>query len=187
MSAASASYTDRLKAKILAMNDLDDDQLRALIERLRRFALSLTREASSADDLVQATIERALSRRAQQREQDSLRAWLFSILYRQFIDGKRRERRHARWLAWFGRGEETGDATEDIVMARSGLAAFDRLPAEQRALLLLISVEGLSYQEAAQALGVPIGTVMSRLSRARTALRALAEGAVASPALRRLK
>ncbi|NER62506.1 sigma-70 family RNA polymerase sigma factor [Pseudomonas sp. MAFF212428] len=169
------------------MNDLDDAQLRDMLQRLRRFALWLTRDASSADDLVQATVERALSRRAQQAGDDSLRAWLFAILYRLFIDTKRRERRHARWLAWFGRDEATGSDTEAIVLAESGLAAFARLPAEQRALLLLISVEGLSYKEAAQALDVPIGTVMSRLSRARAALRELAEGNTPPPALRRLK
>lgn len=169
------------------MNDLDDAQLRDMLQRLRRFALWLTRDASSADDLVQATVERALSRRAQQTGNDSLRAWLFAILYRLFIDTKRRERRHARWLAWFGRGEEAGSDTEAIVLAEAGLAAFARLPTEQRALLLLVSVEGLSYKEAAQALDVPIGTVMSRLSRARAALRELAEGNTPPPALRRLK
>ncbi|WP_010226809.1 sigma-70 family RNA polymerase sigma factor [Pseudomonas donghuensis] len=169
------------------MNELDDEQLRQMLERLRRFALWLTREASSADDLVQATVERALSRRGQQREDASLRAWLFSILYRQFIDGKRRERRQARWLAWFGCSEEAGSNTEDIVVAQLGLAAFAQLPTEQRALLLLVSVEGLSYKEAALALDVPIGTVMSRLSRARAAMRELAEGATPPPALRRLK
>lgn len=169
------------------MNDLDDEQLRDMLQRLRRFALWLTREASSADDLVQATVERALSRRSQQRGDDSLRAWLFAILYRLFIDAKRRERRHARWLAWFGRDEAVGSSTEDIVLAESGLAAFARLPTEQRALLLLVSVEGLSYKEAAQALDVPIGTVMSRLSRARAAMRELAEGNTPPPALRRLK
>ncbi|QBF27313.1 sigma-70 family RNA polymerase sigma factor [Pseudomonas tructae] len=169
------------------MNELDDEQLREILQRLRRFALWLTREASSADDLVQATVERALSRRGQQREDGSLRAWLFSILYRQFIDGKRRERRQARWLAWFGRVEEAGSNTEAIVLAQSGLAAFAQLPSEQRALLLLVSVEGLSYKEAAQALDVPIGTVMSRLSRARAAMRELAEGNTPPPALRRLK
>lgn len=169
------------------MNDLDDAQLRDMLQRLRRFALWLTRDASSADDLVQATVERALSRRAQQAGADSLRPWLFAILYRLFIDTKRRERRHARWLAWFGREEATGSDTEAIVLAESGLAAFARLPTEQRALLLLVSVEGLSYKEAAQALDVPIGTVMSRLSRARAALRELAEGNTPPPALRRLK
>ncbi|MNC51790.1 ECF RNA polymerase sigma factor SigH [compost metagenome] len=128
-----------------------------------------------------------MSRSAQQQGSDSLRAWLFSILYRLFLDGKRRERRHARWLAWFGRDEAGGHNTEDIALAESGLAAFVRLPAEQRALLLLVSVEGLSYKEAAQALDVPIGTVMSRLSRARAALRELAEGKAGPAALRRLK
>ncbi|NBA93406.1 sigma-70 family RNA polymerase sigma factor [Pseudomonas sp. R5(2019)] len=169
------------------MNDLNDDQLRDMLQRLRRFALWLTREASSADDLVQATVERALSRRAQQQSDDSLRAWLFSILYRLFLDGKRRERRHARWLSWFRHDEPLGSNTEDIVLAESGLAAFARLSAEQRALLLLVSVEGLSYKDAALALDVPMGTVMSRLSRARAALRELAEGSAAPAALRRLK
>jgi RNA polymerase sigma-70 factor (ECF subfamily) len=112
---------------------------------------------------------------------------LFAILYRLFIDGKRRERRHARWLAWFGRTEESGVETEAVVQAQAGLEAFARLPAEQRALLLLVSVEGLSYKEAALALDVPIGTVMSRLSRARGALRELTEGSPTPPALRRLK
>lgn len=169
------------------MNNLDDEQLRDVLQRLRRFALWLTRDGSSADDLVQATVERALSRRPQQQGDDSLRAWLFSILYRLFLDGKRRERRHARWLAWFGHEEAVGHNTEDIALAESGLAAFARLTTEQRALLLLVSVEGLSYKEAAQALDVPIGTVMSRLSRARAALRELAEGSTAPVALRRLK
>jgi len=174
------------------MHDLDDQQWRELLQRLRRFALWLTRDASCADDLVQATVERALSRGGQRREADSLRPWLFSILYRLFIDGKRRERRHTRWLAWFGRAEQNavgqgGAETEAIVQAQAGLQAFTRLPTEQRALLLLISVEGLSYKEAAQALDVPIGTVMSRLSRARSALRELTEGSPPPPALRRLK
>lgn len=169
------------------MNELDDDQLREMLQRLRRFALWLTREGTSADDLVQATVERALSRGSQQRDPASLRAWLFSILYRQFLDSKRRERRHMRWLSWFGRAEEVGNNTEDIVEAQSGLAAFARLSAEQRALLMMVSVEGMSYKEAAQALDVPIGTVMSRLSRARAALRELTEGTPLPPGLRRLK
>ncbi|NIX92681.1 sigma-70 family RNA polymerase sigma factor [Pseudomonas fulva] len=173
------------------MQDLDDQQWRALLARLRRFALWLTREAGSADDLVQATVERALSRRQQHQDPDALRAWLFTILYRLFLDGKRRERLHARWLSWFASSstaEETaGDNLEDIVLAQADLQAFGRLKTEQRALLLLVSVEGLSYKEAAQTLGIPIGTVMSRLSRARDALRALTEDSPRPPALRRLK
>ncbi|SMF37606.1 MULTISPECIES: sigma-70 family RNA polymerase sigma factor [unclassified Pseudomonas] len=173
------------------MHDLDEHQWRELLARLRRFALWLTRESGSADDLVQATVERALSRQGQQREAEALRAWLFTILYRLFLDGKRRDRLHARWLSWFGRAEvesePVGGNIEDIVLAQADLRAFARLSAEQRALLLLVSIEGLSYKEAAQALGIPIGTVMSRLSRARNALRELTEGNPQPPALRRLK
>ncbi|MFV3292349.1 sigma-70 family RNA polymerase sigma factor [Pseudomonas sp. NY11955] len=173
------------------MHDLDDHQWRELLTRLRRFAVWLTRDSGSADDLVQATVERALSRRDQQRDADALRAWLFTILYRQFLDSKRRERLHARWLSWFGRNplddEPVGDNLETIVMAQADLQAFARLTAEQRALLLLVSIEGLSYKEAAQALGIPIGTVMSRLSRARNALRELTDGTPQPAALRRLK
>ncbi|WP_312155518.1 sigma factor-like helix-turn-helix DNA-binding protein, partial [Pseudomonas sp.] len=113
------------------------------------------------------------------------------ILYRLFLDGKRRDRLHARWLAWFGRAQQgsepLGDNTEDIILAQADLQAFGQLSAEQRALLLLVSVEGLSYKEAAVALNIPIGTVMSRLSRARAALRDLTEGNPTPPALRRLK
>ena len=161
------------------MHDLDEQQWRELLQRLRRFALWLTREPGSADDLVQGTVERALSRSSQQRDADALRAWLFTILYRLFLDGKRRERLHARWLAWFGRAEQedepVGGNVENIVLAQADLQAFAQLSTEQRALLLLVSIEGLSYKEAAQALQIPIGTVMSRLSRARAALRELTE------------
>ncbi|WP_176515857.1 MULTISPECIES: sigma-70 family RNA polymerase sigma factor [Pseudomonas] len=173
------------------MHDLDEQQWRELLQRLRRFALWLTREPGSADDLVQATVERALSRGGQQREAEALRAWLFTILYRLFLDSKRRERLHARWLSWFGRAEQEeqalGGNIENIVLAQADLQAFARLSTEQRALLLLVSVEGLSYKEAAAALNIPIGTVMSRLSRARAALRDLTEGSPQPPALRRLK
>ncbi len=176
---------------VLTMQDLDEQQWRDLLQRLRRFALWLTREPASADDLVQATVERALSRRTQQREAEALRAWLFTILYRLFLDTKRRERLHARWLSWFGRGSADdpalGDNTEAIVFAQADLKAFAQLSTEQRALLLLVSVEGLSYKEVAQALEIPIGTVMSRLSRARAALRGLTEGNPAPAPLRRLK
>ncbi|WP_313738847.1 sigma-70 family RNA polymerase sigma factor [Pseudomonas sp.] len=173
------------------MHELDEHQWRDLLLRLRRFAMGLTRHAASADDLVQATVERALSRRGQQRDPEQLRAWLFTIEYRLFLDGKRRERLHTRWLAWFGRSEAEHDGPADepqaSVLAQADLRAFARLPSEQRALLLLVSVEGLSYKEAAQALDIPIGTVMSRLSRARAALRDLTEDTPRPPALRRLK
>lgn len=166
---------------------IDDDELRELLPRLRRFALGLTRQPASADDLVQATLERALSRWRSKRPDGELRAWLFTILYNQFIDGQRRARRQANLLALLGRAEDSAPSTETIVLQHAALAAFSRLPDEQRALLILVTVEGLSYQETAETLGVPIGTVMSRLSRARKALRALSEGEPSNDALRRLK
>ncbi|MFJ3054570.1 sigma-70 family RNA polymerase sigma factor [Herbaspirillum sp. NPDC087042] len=168
--------------------DFTDDDLRELLPRLRRFALSLTRQEHSADDLVQACLERALTHR-QQRGEGDLRAWLFQIMYRRFIDGERRARRYAGLLSLFSRSEEDelAPSTEELVLSRAALADFARLPAEQRALLLLVSVEGLSYQQSADALGIPIGTVMSRLSRARRALRELNDGATTAPNLRIMK
>ena len=166
---------------------IDDQQLRELLPRLRRFALWLSREPASADDLVQACLERALSRWHSRRAEGDLRAWLFSILYRQFLDGQRRARLHARWLALFGREEEPlSTPLEELAISHATLAAFAHLSDEQRALLLLVGVEGLSYQEAADSLQIPIGTVMSRLSRARKALRALSEGEPSPSPVRRL-
>ena len=164
-----------------------DEQLRELIPRLRRFALSLTRHASNADDLVQNCLERALGSVADKRPDGDLRAWLFTILYRQFVDNHRRSRRYARMLEFFTGRDDTQPSTERTVLAQSTLEAFDQLATEQRALLLWVSVEGLSYTQVAEILDVPIGTVMSRLSRARNALRQLSEGEITRPALRRLK
>lgn len=169
--------------------DFTDDELREVIPRLRRFALSLTRHESSADDLVQACLERALSRRETRQDGTDLRAWLFSILFRIFLDDRRRAKRYAGLLSLFGVGsdEDHAPSTEDVVMTRSALDGFNRLPVEQRALLVLITVEGLSYQEAADTLDVPIGTIMSRVSRARKTLRELTEGKVVTPPLQVLK
>lgn len=164
-----------------------DEQLREIIPRLRRFAVSLTRNSSSADDLVQASLERALSGWSGKRAEGDVRAWLFAILYRQFLDAHRRSRRYARMLEFLTGRDDAEPSTERTVIAQSTLQAFDRLPAEQRALLLMVSVEGLSYKEVAQILNVPSGTVMSRLSRARQALRQLSDGEISSPSLRILK
>jgi RNA polymerase sigma-70 factor (ECF subfamily) len=170
------------------MNELDE-QLQELIPRMRRFALSLTRNPSSADDLVQASLEKALSAWGNKRVEGDLRAWLFSILYRQFLDAHRRSRRYSRMLELFTGGSEDHyqPSVERTVVAQSTLSAFERLNTEQRALLLWISVEGLSYKEVAEILSVPIGTVMSRLSRARQALRQFSDGEIMPPALRILK
>ncbi|CRM91705.1 RNA polymerase sigma factor YlaC [Pseudomonas sp. 22 E 5] len=170
----------------IPMHELDE-QLRELIPRLRRFAVSLTRNASSADDLVQSTLERAIISWADKRVEGDLRAWLFSILYRQFLDAHRRTRRYARMLEFFTGRDDAQPSVERTVIAQATLQAFDQLNTEQRAVLLWVSVEGLSYKEIAEILEVPIGTVMSRLSRARQALRQLSDGEIASPSLRILK
>jgi len=164
------------------MHTIDDDTLTAQIPPLRRFARSLLGNPDSADDLVQATLERALTTRARLRDPDAIQPWLFSILYRQFIDHTRRERRRQRLLSLLAlQPPHYAPSPEHISEHNATLAAFSRLAPEPRALLLLVSVEGFSYQQAADTLGVPIGTIMSRLSRARERLRALAEGGVKSP------
>jgi RNA polymerase sigma-70 factor (ECF subfamily) len=172
----------------MAQTDDIDSQLRELLPRLRRFAQWLCRDRTAADDLVQATLERALSHWSDRRDLEALRAWLFSILYRQFLDGRRRAKRQA-WLLERIRGgdEPEQPSMEGEVFASSVLRAFAQLPAEQRTLLYCVSVEGLSYRELADVLDVPIGTVMSRLSRARQALRELSDGDNPTQALQVLK
>jgi RNA polymerase sigma-70 factor (ECF subfamily) len=167
---------------------LDDEALRELIPRLRRFARSLVSDPAAADDLVQATLERALTHGGQRRKHDALQSWLFAILYRQFVDEHRRAARWRRIAGLVAPDDEAGAPTPDQVFdARSALAKLARLPSEQRALLMLVSVEGLAYGEVAQVLGIPIGTVMSRLSRARQALRRLDAAGLPPPSLRILR
>lgn len=166
-----------------------DEQLRELLPRLRRFARWLTHDPDSADDLVQATLERALSRWHSRRDATALRSWLFAIAYRKFLDDQRRARRHKRMLELVGvHANSRQPPVERNVVAQSVVGALERLPDEQRHLLLWVSVEGLSYREVAELLDIPIGTVMSRLSRARTALRQLHDGDIANtPDLRLLR
>lgn len=167
---------------------LDDEVLRELIPRLRRFARSLVAEPSAADDLVQTTLERALTHGSSRRDDEALQSWLFSVLYRQFVDDYRRATRWRRIAQLFAADDESQSPTpEQVFDARASLAGLARLPAEQRALLLLVSVEGLGYREAAAVLGIPIGTVMSRLSRARQTLRVGGDETMPKPALRALQ
>jgi RNA polymerase sigma-70 factor (ECF subfamily) len=169
------------------MNPINDDDLRELLPALRRFALWLARDASTADDLVQTCMEKALSRWASRRDGD-LKAWLFSILYRQFIDDKRRAKRWGRLFDAFRRDDEAQEpSAEETYAARNALGSFDQLSDDQRAVLLMVTVEGLSYEETAAALEIPLGTVMSRLSRARKAYRELTGDSNPTTALRRVK
>src|SRR3954447_10250132 len=160
--------------------------LEAQIPALRRYAYGLVREPDMADDLVQDCLERALSRWYLRRSEEDLRAWLFTILRNLYINAYRARRRRGP----SGRLDEALSAgtsdPESGIEARAALAALDQLPEDQKSLLLLIAVEGLSYEEAAKVLGIPIGTVMSRLSRARQRFRIVVETGPA-PVLRRVK
>ncbi|MBV8457685.1 MAG: sigma-70 family RNA polymerase sigma factor [Acetobacteraceae bacterium] len=161
----------------------------ALIERhipgLRRFALALLRgDRHGADDLVQDCLERALSRWQQRRSDGDVRGWLYTILYNRFLSDQHRRRRRGvhRPLFEVAEAELPGIAGDQewALEHRDLLRAFAGLPEEQRSVLVLVAVEDLSYEETARVLGVPIGTVMSRLSRGRERLRQLMSGEVKS-------
>jgi RNA polymerase sigma factor (sigma-70 family) len=155
----------------------------ALIEEqipgLRRFACALLRgNREAADDLVQDTLVRALSHWNLQRNKGNLRGWLYTILYNRFLSDQHRVRRQGSHDPLTEETELRGiDGGQNSVLERRDLLrAFAALPGEQRAVLLLIGVEDLSYQEAARVLGVPIGAVMFRLWRGRERLRRYMHG-----------
>ncbi len=159
------------------------EELEALIPRLRRYAHALARHPVRADDLVQDALEKAWSRRRQWQPGTDLRAWLFTILHNTFISELRR-------FTVRGYDADTIDGTDqaaskipvaESVNSQVGVMldierALAALPVEQRAVVLLVGLEDLSYREAAEVLGIPVGTVMSRLSRGRARLRELMDG-----------
>jgi RNA polymerase sigma-70 factor, ECF subfamily len=146
------------------------------VPHLRRFARALSGDAALADDLVQDCVERALRKQHLFDETRNLKTWLFTILRNLFVSGLRRKT-----------GEMATKNVDDLVAGEDatlpeqeqGLAvaeigqALDRLPAAHREVVLLVALEEMSYREVAEITGVPIGTVMSRLSRARASLRTL--------------
>ena len=151
----------------------------ALIPRLRRYARALTGDRPRADDLVQDTLERAIAKWSLWRPGTDLRAWLFTIMHNVFVNQVRRSSRDAtptdpQVLAEM---ELPDTAVADTLVQLNGIErALKQLPDEQREVLLLISLEGMSYDEVAHTLGVPAGTVMSRLSRGRARLATLLDG-----------
>jgi RNA polymerase sigma factor (sigma-70 family) len=158
------------------------------IPALRRYAWALLRNQDAADDLVQDCLERALGRWHLRRHDADRRAWLFAILRNLHLNNVREKNRrgpHVEFQEADGHLSADGDG-ERSLMGRDALSALDSLPEEQRSLLLLIAVEDFSYQEAATLFGVPTGTIMSRLNRARTNLRKAIEGG-ARVTLRRVK
>lgn len=158
------------------MPDRFTEDLVALLPRLRRFALSLARKGDVADDLVQVTAERALAARDRFDPATRLDSWCFRILRNAWLDGIRRDRSRGTAVDIADApeaGEVDGIAvTESRLMLQSVMAAMDRLPEDQREVLMLVCVEEMSYKETAEILGIPLGTVMSRLSRGRLALAA---------------
>ena len=150
----------------------------ALIEQipgLRRYARALTGNAWAADDLVQDTLERALTKLDLWRPDSDLRAWLFTLMHNLFVNQLRTRRPQDTALDEAPEIPVSGGQMEALA-ARDIHAALARLPEEQREAILLVGLEQFSYAEAAQVLGVPVGTVMSRLARARERMRQMLAG-----------
>lgn len=161
------------------------DDIVGEVPRLRRYARILLRDQGAADDLVQDCLERALSRLHLFQPGTNLRAWLFTIMHNLHVNAMVRARREAP-----GRNGDAGSEGLHGAIPPSqghGLAlrdlerALDQLTSEQRAVVLLVGVEGLSYAETASVLNVPVGTVMSRLARGRERLRILMNGVDPDP------
>jgi len=164
------------------------DEIEACVPALRRYARALTHNVDRADDLVQDCIERALRKHRLFRPRGPLRPWLFKILLNLFRNQHRHDKRHAPPLPLEGLiAEPAQPAPQPGRLALAEMArALQQLPDDQRAALLLIVLEGFSYSEAAELLGVPMGTLMSRLARARAALRVLTD-TPGEPRLRSVK
>ena len=155
-------------------------QLLGAIPRLRRYARSLVFDAGAADDLVQTALERALAHWHQFDQRRDILVWTISIAHNAHMDDRRRNARFNFVAAHESQPDPLHDvadaASPDIGLRIDLVAALAQLPAEQREPLLLVALEQFSYAECAEVLRVPIGTVMSRISRGRAALRALLDG-----------
>ncbi|WP_026789331.1 sigma-70 family RNA polymerase sigma factor [Pleomorphomonas oryzae] len=163
------------------------DDIETLVPALRRYARALTRNADQADDLVQDCLERAIAKQSLWRPIGPVRPWLFKIMINLHRNDRRRRRSAPEYEALdvlpF---EPASPATQGARLALAETAAaLDRLPAEQREALLLVALEGMSYAEAAGVLDIPTGTLMSRIGRAREALRTMVDGT--GPRLRSVK
>jgi len=162
------------------------ERLVELIPRLRRYARALTGDRSGADDLVQDTLERAWAKLHLYRRGSDLRAWLFTVMHNVYVNRVRATRPTTPL------GDEMGELAQrpsqgDALVVRDLDRALARLPEEQRAVLLLVAIEDMSYEQVARTLDIPIGTVMSRLSRAREKLRNMMLGLGPSARLKLVK
>ncbi|HJV87821.1 MAG TPA: sigma-70 family RNA polymerase sigma factor [Noviherbaspirillum sp.] len=152
------------------------DELASQIPRLRRYARALTHDASWADDLVQDTLERALQRRWLFRINSNLTAWLLTMLHRLYLNEAPRRQLVAVPIEELPEAVAPGEPGQQLDVRR----ALASLSPEHRAVIVLVGLEQLRYQEVAEVLNVPLGTVMSRLARARAHLRELLSGQPAS-------
>jgi RNA polymerase sigma-70 factor (ECF subfamily) len=150
--------------------------LLAHVPALRRYAAALAGNAADADDLLKHCIERALARQDTLREPDSLGRWLKTILHNLYVTKLRRRGATSLPIEDFAEDLALSVPPEDQGQVRDLVHALAGLSVEHRQILLLISLEGLSYREVAATLDIPIGTVMSRLARARERLRSLLDG-----------
>jgi len=158
----------------LTLDARTQQELVAILPRLRRFALGLTRNGAEADDLVQTACEKAITRIDQWEPGTRLDSWMFRIIQTTHIDLIRGQKRRDNYLEVVeGQGQQSFDgenAAEASLTLDNVRRAIYNLPEEQRAVVMLVSVEGLSYKEASEVLEIPMGTLTSRLVRARTAL-----------------
>ena len=150
------------------------EELAALLPRLRRFGRAVTRHREDADDLVQMALERALRRAEQWQPGTRLDSWMFRIMQNAWIDEMRSRARRSEIFAPEEEGEQVGvSPTEAHIEALAVRKAVAQLNDDQRVVIGLVLVEGLPYKEAAEVLGIPIGTLTSRLARAREALQSI--------------
>jgi len=158
------------------------------IPRLRRYARALTGDRARADDLVQDTLERALMKFHLWHPGSDLRAWMFAIMHNVYVNQVRANSSVVITALDDEAAQPAIRATQsDRLEVLDLQVALLRLPEEQREVLLLVGLEQMTYDEAAGVLGIPIGTVMSRLSRARERLRSLLSGSGAQPGLKVVK
>lgn len=166
----------------------DEHPIIAQIPHLRRYARALLSDRAMAEDLVQDSLERAWSRFHLWREGSNLRTWLFTIMHNLHANLARNASRRPQSAPI---DEDFAlpvrPAQEDQLEVAAIETALDRLPEEQRQVVLLVGLEEMSYQEAAATLGIPVGTVMSRLHRGRERLRDMLTGAGGTAGLRRVK
>lgn len=168
-------------------NPLNSQQLLAEIPRLRRYARALVGDFAGADDLVQDTLERAWARATQWRAQCALRPWLFSIMHNLRIDQIRRHPAPNQSIEETMHELPTRATQTDQLEVAALQNALNQLPEEQRQILLLVTLDDLSYQDIADALNIPLGTVMSRLARGREKLRCMLAEENNTPRLRVVK